>query len=184
MNERWGARPNLAEPRWCPPTPPGRGEHCYAELYAEGQVVWAWPIGLHPILLEAVPGDAPGLFVHGFGPRSIHHLAEVAKRVDAVRAHGEEAPLGLRRLARRIRDEGHGMRQEPLPTTLTDGEALYLSTVEIHRRHLPCRALQMDLPLPLVARPGQGEPAFVLPEVAWTDTFRAAYTRDVATSAP
>ena len=184
--------PPPAEERavWLPSTPSWlawgrpeleRGHLAWERLYRDGALVWGAIFAASRVLWTPGDIDAPASVLYGFDPafrKDLSWLGGAHFRLGLLREPERIVPPGLGRMAQLARDDqGHEL-QVPLSDRITSGRSVFHSNVMIYRRQLPTPQVT-GVVLPLLARPGVGEPCLVVPERYWPEALRQEWREAV-----
>lgn len=109
----------------------------------------------------------------------------------------ENNPLALRKLAeymyrtknstngwagKLLNDELHYFANKQVPTELTDGREVYMTTIMIYRKHLPLGFISDSL-FPIVAAPKSSTAVFVVDVKYWTEPLIGNFVNSYSTQA-
>lgn len=145
-----------------------RQRHALDGHFASGRVTWASIVIANASLFRDEGFDAPASIVYSFDPflqRNFWSLKLVARRVFELREAGRTKATPLRDACAHITDDYDRSFGAQLPVTLSSGRVVYLSSMFVVRSSLPTPLCGQ--PLPIVVRPGAGNPAMVLPRHLW-----------------
>jgi hypothetical protein len=142
-------------------------------LRKHGSVLWGHIVEANDLLRTADREDHPATVAWSLDPwfdRAVDDLRRIASALADPelrrRRDGETA-----RFARRLDEHVGRIMQWPVPTTLTGGRQVLLTSILVHRPHLPDGRLDASL-LPLLLAPGRSQAAMILPMGEWTAELR------------
>jgi hypothetical protein len=178
--ERMGSlallRGRIAPPAWLSTDDEDPLHLIYADqwiLRRYGQVVWSHVAEANDLLGSDDGDDHPATVVWSLDPwfdRAVDDLRRIAEAVrDPPRAARPDSETA--RFARQAAAHVGRIMQWPLPAGLTGGRTVMLTSIVVHRDHLPGRILGAPL-LPLLVAPGRTLAAMPLPAAEWSAGLR------------
>jgi len=183
----WVRRPD--PPAWATDVPSFRRTWQRTEALArDGVVVWGQLVMANGDLFQEGPDDAPAAIVYSFDPIFDRHpewLEPVARQIYAFYEGDEELsddPLAACPLAPSVANLRHRVRTGTdhdlayrVPTMLSGGRVVYLTSLMVHRVHLPGGVLRGER-MPLLAERHLDEPTtMIVPSDRWPDSLRASW---------
>lgn len=145
----------------------------YERLTERGRVVWAAVAQANAAAFEPGDMDFPANIIFGTDPyfdACPHHLLRVARAVFKLKGTFPEDPV-LARVAAAVSDEQNYLTNWRLPYKLTDGHALFFSSLMLHRSRLPQRRLSVPV-LPVAVAPESVSVCMVVPLECWPGALR------------
>lgn len=148
--------------------------HERERLLREGEIVWGWVWQANGVLWKPGNADAPAGVVHGDASFDLvpDRLEEIAQALFALK----ESPKldgELADVQAIVCDEMSRPMRRPLPRALSRGRPVEMSTVLVHRRHLPGGFISSSA-IPLLVHPSLPL-ATTLPGAAWAADLLAAW---------
>lgn len=133
----------------------------------EGHLVWAAIVQANTMLFDPGPHDHPAEVVYTLDPGQVEDPARLLQVAERIYALKETAPEDeeLARLAHHLTVETERLFGQPIVPWLSNGMDLELSSVMVHRKHLPSGFLRRSV-FPILVAP---DPRWVmvLPERYW-----------------
>lgn len=147
------------------------------KLLREGQIVLAVLVQANAMLFERGGDDAPANVIYTTdrdAEQPVAQMLRVAQRLYSLKDTKPEDPDEAR-FARIISDEMGREFRITVPDRLAEGLDLTLTTIMVHRRHLPEGRLATPY-FPLLIHP-ESRAAMILPARYWPDDFLEDWVR-------
>lgn len=143
------------------------------ELLENGEVVLGCFVQANNTLFQPLKNDAPGDIVYPSRPESGVRPAEILRIGKALYGLKETLPSDLhaRKLAEAITDELERSLGSPIPQSIAFGSDCRMSSVQVHRKHLPNGMLSWQL-VPLLILPDSPGSVMILPCQYWPLEYR------------
>lgn len=137
-------------------------------FYKEGQVALGALVQANMLLFKRGRDSCPANYIYTKDPYFLDHpqeLAELASALFQIKGDTGYQP-SLQRLADLLADEMERIFAYRLPRDVTEGKAVYFTTVLVERSHLPKKKLTGSL-LPLLILMEEQPDAMILPWWYW-----------------
>jgi hypothetical protein len=138
-------------------------------LRKHGSVLWGHVVEANDLLRLPGGDDHPATVVWSLDPWFDRAVDDLWRIADALgdpdlrrRSDGETA-----RFARRLTEHVGRVMQWSVPASLTSGRQVFLTSILVHRQHLPDGRLGSPL-VPLLVAPGRSQAAMILPVAEWS----------------
>ena len=141
-------------------------------LLNHGQVVWAHIVQANVLLFEPGADDCPALAIYGTSTSldgDIELLEITARDLFSLKGTEPRDPE-LRIFADKITDEMSTPMKLKVPSSMTDGLDLFLTTIMVPRKHLPNRRLSLSF-FPLLIAPKKTKATLIVPSQFWPRNF-------------
>jgi hypothetical protein len=142
-------------------------------LRMHGSVLWGHVVEANDLLRLPSGDDHPATVAWSLDPWFDRAVDDLRRIADALgdpdlrrRSDGETA-----RFARRLTEHVGRVMQWPVPASLTGGRQVFLTSIIVHRPHLPDGQLRSPL-VPLLVAPGRSQAAMILPMAEWSAELR------------
>ncbi len=138
-------------------------------LRRHGWVVWGHIAEANDLLRLATGDDHPATVVWSLDPWFDHAVDDLRRIAGDLR----DPELGRRsegetaRFARRLSEHVGRVMQWPVPASLAGGRQVILTSILVHRPHLPDGQLASPV-VPLLIAPGRSQAAMILPVAEWS----------------
>ncbi|MCP4152879.1 MAG: hypothetical protein GY757_34420 [bacterium] len=140
------------------------------QLLTWGSIVWGCLVQANAILFKKGSDDCPGAVVFSMVPyydEFVDDLNKVAKSLFSMKEVDPDALAPeLKDFGRVITDEYESLFNAPVPTALSDERKTVMTSLMIHRKHLPNGILSLGR-FPLLVMPGHLQSAMILPFQYW-----------------
>jgi hypothetical protein len=147
------------------------------KLYESGQIVYASLVQANSNLFEdSSSGDYPADVVFSnddFYKSNPLELENISKEL--FRHKGKDnVPAELKEISDSITGEIERTFDVPIPLNITENREVYLTTIMVHRNHLPQRKLTSRI-LPIICETNELNVSVILPKRYWTEEFLEYY---------
>lgn len=149
-----------------------------ARLLRSGRVVWGTLVQANELLFQPATADLPAAALYSPDRHyddKPEELGRIAQALFALKGTTPADP-SLQKLAHDITDELERSYNLRVPDLLTGGREVYLTTIMVHRRHLPGGYLTQGL-FPLIAHPASTRATMILPARYWGPELRYFWER-------
>lgn len=148
------------------------------ELLENGEVVLGCFVQANNTLFQPLKNDAPGDIVYPSRPElrvRPGEMLRIAKALAGLKGTTPSDPQ-TRRFADTITGELERSLGVPVPQSIAFGTECRMTSVLVHRKHLPNRLLTFQL-VPLLILPDSPGSVMILPCQFWPFEFRELWTR-------
>ena len=147
-------------------------------FFSEGQIVISCVVQANTLLFKGFKDDCPANFIYTREPyyyENPEELSTLASKLYSLK--GERAGRrDLQFIADALEDEMERFFRIPLPDVLTEGRTVFITSVMVHRRHIPKRKLSESF-YPLLTIDCEDADAMILPKWYWSDRVKTYYKK-------
>lgn len=149
------------------------------KLLKEGKVVWAVLVQANIRLFEKGKKDHPANIVYSLDANTedLPKLAEVANKVGYLKNRDFLLNEKEETLSDLVADEMKSAFDVELPMSFASGLKSFLTTIMIHRQHLPEKYLTNNY-FPLLVHP-ETNASMIVPSEFWTERLLAAWKKSI-----
>lgn len=139
-------------------------------LYKEGIVANSCLVQANELLFKKGIFDCPACVLFStdkYYDDNIEELETIATQLYSYK-DVENAPNNIRRFTDAITDEHSTLLNVKLPDEITNGRAVYYTSIVVHRKHIPDRYLKHRY-VPLLVAPNKTKASIILPKHYWSE---------------